>query len=97
MKANIENLKKALQVCAKAHNAEFCDWSDEGQLAIHSDTVSVVNDVKMIAESFFGGNADVETDWGYVNVWLSDEYLDDVDEVKLSLAMPYGEIEKLNK
>ena len=29
MKANIENLKKALKACAEAHHAELCDWSEE--------------------------------------------------------------------
>lgn len=45
MKANVTNLKKVLRMCAKAHNAKFCDWSYEAQVSIESDSVPVASDV----------------------------------------------------
>ena len=97
MKANVENLKKALQLCAEAHKVEFCDWSDEGQLALKSEDVPVLSDVKMIAEAFYGyGNTDVETDWGYTTLWIHSDFLEEVDEDVLSLALPNGWIDRLS-
>ena len=96
MKANIENLKKALQLCAEAHKVEFCDWSEDGQFGLKSESVPVVNDVKMIAEAFYGlGNADVETDWGYTTIWLSEDFLDEVGEFTLALALPKNWVQRI--
>lgn len=91
MKANLETLKKALQLCAKAHKVEFCDWSDEEQLAIKSEDTPVANDMRMILDAFFGyRNYDLSVEWGYCNVFLNDEYLDNVNEMSLNFALPSG-------
>ena len=92
MKANLENLKKALKACAEAHQAEFCDWSeDELQIAVKSETVPVVSDVKMICEAFYGSSSMVEVGWGYTNVFCdAAEMLSEVDETLLRMALPYG-------
>lgn len=92
MKANLENLKKALKACAEAHQAEFCDWSeDELQIAVKSETVPVVSDVRMICEAFYGSSCMVEVGWGYTNVFCdATEMLSEVDEKLLRMALPYG-------
>ena len=91
MKANTTNLKKALKACAAAHNVKFCDWSDEGQLGLTSDNVPVVADVRMICEAFYGTSCMVDTDWGCTTVWKDNVVMQsDVDELLLSLALPYG-------
>lgn len=92
MKANLENLKKALRACADAHNAEFCDWSAEDlQIAVKSETVPTISDVRMICEAFFGSASMVEVGWGYTNVYCdTDRMLPEVNGELLRLALPYG-------
>ncbi len=94
MKATPETLKKALAACAAAHNAEFCDWSKEDlQIAVKSESVPTVSDVRMICESFFGESSMVEVGWGYTNVYCDcAEMLDSVDEARLRLALPSGTV-----
>lgn len=91
MKANIENLKKVLKLCAEAHNnCEFADWEEEGQLGIKSESVPLVADVKMILDAFFGaGTHDISVEWGYTTIWLGEEFLDEVNEYALNLALPH--------
>jgi hypothetical protein len=88
MKANIENLKEAMQRCAKAHGAQFCDWSDEDQLAIDKANVPVMADVRMICEAFFGTFSPLDEDWGYTVVWLGMPFLKEVNEQLLNMALP---------
>lgn len=88
MKANIENLKQAMQRCAKAHGAQFCDWSDEDQLAIDKANVPVMVDVRMICEAFFGTFSPLDEDWGYTVVWLGMPFLKEVNEQLLNMALP---------
>ncbi len=95
MKATIENLKKALKACAKAHNCDFEDYSDEGQLLVCSETPGTICDVHLILDAFYGNHKDAENNgWGSVTVWLSDPVMDsrtkDVDMMTLALALPYG-------
>ena len=91
MKANLTNLRKALEACAKAHNAKFEDWSDEGQLGVWSITPGTICDVKMICEAFFGPNPMmVEPNYGYTTVWLGYDYLPEVNDGLLYSALPYG-------
>ncbi len=88
MKANLENLKQAMQRCAKAHRAQFCDWSDEDQLAIDKANVPVMADVRMICEAFFGTFSPLDEDWGYTVVWLGTPFLKEVNEQLLNMALP---------
>ena len=90
MNPSVETLIKALKACAEAHGAEFCDWSEEEcQVAIKSDSVPAVNDVRMICEAFYGNSSMVETGWGYTTVYLDEEsFLEKVNETLLSLALP---------
>lgn len=95
MKANITNLKKALKACAKAHNCEFSDWSDEGQLGVWSVTPGTICDVRMILTAFFGDDyaADADENIGCITIWLDDSMVRsqrEVDETTLALALPYG-------
>lgn len=92
MKANITNLRKALKVSASAHNCKFHDWSKEGHFSLESDTPATICDVQLICEAFFGeGNADVESTMGYTIAWICySEFLPEVDERTLALALPYG-------
>lgn len=93
MKANLTNLRKALKICAKAHNAEFCDWSREGQLGVHSDTPGTICDVQMIMDAFYGRHDMTEVSYGYVTIWLEEMMVrnqNEVDEVLLYMALPYG-------
>ena len=88
MKANIENLKQAMQRCAKAHGAKFCDWTDEDQLAIDKANVPTMADVSMICEAFFGTSSPLDEDWGYTVVWLGTPFLKEVNEQLLNMALP---------
>lgn len=95
MKANITNLKKALRVCAKAHNAKFDDWSSEGQLGVWSTTPGTICDVRMILQAFFGDDSAIEVDWNIncITIWLDETMYGnkrDVEEITLSMALPYG-------
>lgn len=91
MEANLENLKDAMRQCAEAHNAKFCDWSDEDQLAIDKINVPTLADVRMICEAFFGTCTplDADDDWGYTVVYLDMPFLLEVNEQLLSMALPY--------
>ena len=88
MEANIENLKDAMQRCATAHGAKFCDWSEDGQLAIDKANVPVVSDVRMICEAFFGTVSPIDEDWGYTVVWLEVPFLSEVNVSLLNMALP---------
>jgi len=88
MEANIENLKQAMQKCATAHGAKFCDWSDEDQLAIDKANVPVMADVRMICEAFFGTFSPLDENWGYTVVWLGMPFLKEVNEQLLNMALP---------
>ena len=88
MEAKIENLKQAMQRCAKAHGAQFCDWSDEDQLAIDKANVPVMADVRMICEAFFGTFSPLDEDCGYTVVWLGMPFLKEVNEQLLNMALP---------
>ena len=91
MKANLTNLKKALKACAKAHKATFSNWSDEGQLGVWSTTPGTINDVGMICEAFFGTSKPAEVDMvGCITVWLDWDFLPEVDEMTMYMALPYG-------
>lgn len=87
MKANLTNLKDALQKCATAHGAKFCDWSDEDQLAIDKVGVPVMNDVRRICEAFFGTFSPIDEDWGYTVVWLDMPFLHEVNVSLLNTAL----------
>ena len=90
MNPSVETLIKALKTCAEAHGAEFCDWSEEEcQVALKTESVPALNDVKMICEAFYGRSSMVETGWGYTTVFLDEEsFLEKVDKTLLSLALP---------
>ena len=86
----------ALKACAKAHGAEcrlYDDDPDDMQFCINSASVPVVADVEMIAEAFFGSTRPVYVDrsWGVTTVYFATSpFLDKVDEVLLSMALPSG-------
>lgn len=88
MEANIDNLKQAMQRCAEAHGAQFCDWSEEDQLAIDKANVPVMADVRMICEAFFGTFSPLDEDWGYTVVWLQVPFLPEVNTQLLNMALP---------
>ena len=92
MKPTLDLLKKAIAACAEAHGAQFCDWSEEDrQIAVKSESVPTVSDVRMICTAFFGNSSMVEVGWGYTNVYCDEvEMLDAVDEQELRLALPFG-------
>ena len=90
MKANITNLRKALKASADAHGVEFHWWRADGQMALKSESVPVLTDVRLICKAFFGHSDMVETDFGYTVVWLGDGFREKVDEITLALALPYG-------
>lgn len=89
----IENLITALKTCAMAHNANFCDWTDEGQVGIESETMPTYADVRSIVRAFYNDEYadEVELGWGYITVFLYDEqaFRAEVDEITLLMALPY--------
>jgi hypothetical protein len=92
MKPSISKLKKALKACAEAHRADFCDWEKiEGALAVSSDNVPTVCDVRSICEAFFGDTRMVSSGYGFTTVNLKAKpFLPEVNKALLSLALPYG-------
>lgn len=90
MKANISNLRKALKTSAEAHKVEYHWWRNDGQITLKGESAPILADVRMICDAFFGHHDMVETDWGYIIVWLGDGFREKVDEITLSLALPYG-------
>jgi hypothetical protein len=88
MKANLENLKDAMQRCAQAHSATFCDWSEDDQLAIDKANVPTMSDVRMICEAFFGTFSPMDEDCGYTVVWLDVPFLQEVNVQLLNMALP---------
>lgn len=89
-----ENLITALKACAKAHNAKFEDWSEEGQIGINAENIPTYADVKSIVGAFYKEEyaEDVEMGWGYVTAFLYGEeaFRDEVDEMALKMALPYN-------
>ena len=91
MEPTIELMKKALRSCADAHHVEYKEWTEEQQIGIHSESVPLVSDVRMICEAFCGNTRMVETGWGYTTLYLDDViFLPEVDETSLRLALPIG-------
>lgn len=92
MKPSLDLLKKALKACAKAHGAEFKDWSrDDNQLGIKSESVPVVADVRSICQALYGHCAMIEVGWGYTVVFLDEaKFLDEADENLLRMSLPSG-------
>lgn len=103
IKPCVSNLIKALKVCAKAHNAEFCDWTDEGQIGIKKECLPVFADVKSILQAFYKPQyALPDTGYGYITAYIYGEefykdngeventFLPEVDEMTLKMALPYN-------
>ena len=93
MKANLTNLKKVLRICAKAHKCEFNDWSNEGQLGLHSETPATICDVQFILDAFYGRHDMVENSYGFVTVWLEPMMYGNKSQVDVqlcALGLPYG-------
>lgn len=93
--ANEKNLLKALKATAKAHNAEFENWLDEGQVGIKSETIPAVADIKTIVSAFTtNGNNNVEVGWGYTTIFVDClEYKEELsanDIMQLEMSLPYG-------
>lgn len=103
MKANIENLKKALALCAAAHKVDFHDYSDEGQFSIDSTEVPAVNDFRMIIGAFChveSYEVHVDYGWGFTEVFLygeeeEDLFKSEVDIDTLTFALPDGWVDKV--
>lgn len=102
------NLIKALKACAKAHNAKFADWRDEGQIGIEKECVPVFADVQSILRAFYKPEFTLpDMGYGYITAYIYGEeyynedgsvgtaYLPEVDEMLLGMALPYGEIDKI--
>ena len=93
MKATKELLVKALTASAKAHNAEYELFEEDGQIAIYPVKVPLVADIRMICQALFGNCKMIETNtsFGYITVFLDEEeFLKEADEVLLKMALPAG-------
>ena len=91
MEANMNLLKNALRSCADAHHVEIKEWPADNQVGLHSESVPVISDVRMICEALCGNTRMIETGWGYTTVYLDDVvFLPEVDESCLRLALPFG-------
>jgi hypothetical protein len=102
------NLIKALKACAKAHNAKFADWREEGQIGIQKECVPVFADVQSILRAFYKPEFTLpDMGYGYITAYIYGEefynedgsvdtaYRSEVDEMMLGMALPYGEIDKI--
>ena len=87
------NLLIALRATAKAHKVKFEDWADEGQVGIKSESIPVVSDVMSILRAFLKPDYTLpDVGWGFTTIYLygQDAYLDEVDEMTLTMALPYN-------
>ena len=99
MKANIQNLKSVLSLCAQAHKCEYKDYSSMHEIALFSATIPLVADVRMILDAFYGTHPcdcypiEVYALFGCTSINLYPT-MDTDSEVKdpqlLSLALPHG-------
>ena len=98
----VANVLIALRATAKAHNAQFEDWTDEGQVGINKESVPVLADVTSILRAFYKPEfVEAEADWGYTTAYIYDDYYNDetgetetaflpeVDEMTLKMALPH--------
>ena len=98
MKTTIKNFKKAVQACASAHRVEFVQNDSKFGIVrywtVMSKSVPVLADLEMICEAF-GGNISlgVSDTFNDTIIWwhdLIERQDNEVDEMLLGLALPYG-------
>lgn len=94
MKANLENLKGALEALARAYRAKFEDLSeDEYQLVISGGGGGLNEDIRDVCDAFYGRHDMVEREGAYVTVYLDEaDFLADVDEEALMQVFPVGAV-----
>lgn len=87
----------ALKECARSHKVEINVYDDDPtdvQVALMSNSIPVVSDVKMIAEAFYGQSypvVHVDNSCGFVDLCLDCRpMLEKVDEALLKMALPSG-------
>lgn len=85
-----DRIKRAIARCAEAHHCEYTDMGKE--VLVKGDSPALICDLKLIARAFFGRETPVwiETTWRFTTVVLIYDFLDEVDEDLLRLALPYG-------
>lgn len=90
--ANEDNLYKALRATAIAHEVQFADWMDDGQVGIRSEGVPLVADVRSIVSAFCSNsNSIVEVGYDYTTIYLDEAvYRKEVNELGLQMALPYS-------
>lgn len=83
-------IKKALKLCAKAHNCDYQDFGDE--IALSSTSIPTLNDAQMIAQAFFGTSnvVSIEYSLGFIVIALYEPFIEKIDEAMLAIALPYG-------
>ena len=89
----IEKLKEAVRQCANAHSVEFCDWKEDTQVAVKSESVPVLADMQMICDAFFGSHRCIEVGWGYTTIMYDETPpLQEINEELLMMALPAGTV-----
>lgn len=89
----IEKLKEAVRQCANAHSVEFCDWKEDAQVAVKSESVPVVADMMTICEAFFGSHQCLEIGWGYTTIMYDETPpLPEINKELLMMALPTGTV-----
>ena len=93
MEKFLEKLKNAVRECASAHGVEYCDWKEDAQVAVKSESVPVVADIMTICEAFFGSHQCIEIGWGYTTIMYDETPpLPEINEELLMMALPAGTV-----
>lgn len=97
MKANVDNLVKAMELCAESHHCTCIHYEDFEQIALTEQSVPLHADVSTIAEAFLQDTFNVvEFEHGYTSLYYTkDNFLDDVDTETLAMALPTGWLDRM--
>lgn len=97
MKATVENLVKAMELCAEAHHCECKHYEDFEQIALTEQSVPLHVDVSTIAEAFLQDTVNVvEFEHGHTSLFYAeDNFLDEVETETLAMALPTGWLDRM--
>lgn len=98
MKANLENLKKALTICAEAHNTNILDNSERyGTIILEGDSIPLTADAGLVVHSFVKNPVECYEQIGstFVVYVYKFEWLEEVNDLMLKFSLPNGSFERI--
>lgn len=97
MEANVENLVKAMKLCAEAHHCTCIHDDDFEQIALITQSVPLHADISTIAKAFLQDtDGIVVLENGYTSLYYAeDNFLDEVDTETLAMGLPTGWLDRI--